>query len=67
MSRCWSCTASSTPTSGHEYRRADSRRRLIERIRAFLETSVICGTEQHTFAGEPKQYAGTPAETDTPF
>ena len=29
--------------------------------------SGICGTDKHTFAGETKQYAGTPAETDTPF
>ncbi len=29
--------------------------------------SGICGTDKHTFLGETKQYAGTPAETDTPF
>ena len=29
--------------------------------------SGICGTDKHTFMGETKQYAGTPAETDTPF
>ena len=66
-SRCWSCTASSTPTcrsarrtrssprcassagrwstcelagEGHEYRRADSRRTLVERIRDFLVAHV---------------------------
>lgn len=32
-----------------------------------IEMSGICGTDKHTFAGETKQYAGTPAETDTPF
>jgi L-iditol 2-dehydrogenase len=32
-----------------------------------MEMSGICGTDKHTFAGETKQYAGTPAETDTPF
>ena len=32
-----------------------------------MEMSGICGTDKHTFLGETKQYAGTPAETDTPF
>ena len=32
-----------------------------------VEMSGICGTDKHTFRGETKQYAGTPAETDTPF
>src|SRR5918994_1764796 len=32
-----------------------------------MEMSGICGTDKHTFAGETKQYAGTPAESDTPF
>ena len=32
-----------------------------------VEMSGICGTDKHTFMGETKQYAGTPAETDTPF
>jgi len=32
-----------------------------------IEMSGICGTDKHTFLGETKQYAGTPAETDTPF
>ena len=32
-----------------------------------MEMSGICGTDKHTFAGETKQYAGTRAETDTPF
>ena len=32
-----------------------------------MEMSGICGTDKHTYAGETKQYAGTPAETDTPF
>jgi threonine dehydrogenase-like Zn-dependent dehydrogenase len=32
-----------------------------------VEMSGICGTDKHTYAGETKQYAGTPAETDTPF
>lgn len=32
-----------------------------------VEMSGICGTDKHTYLGETKQYAGTPAETDTPF
>jgi len=32
-----------------------------------IELSGICGTDKHTYQGETKQYAGTPAETDTPF
>jgi threonine dehydrogenase-like Zn-dependent dehydrogenase len=32
-----------------------------------IEMSGICGTDKHTYLGETKQYAGTPAETDTPF
>ncbi|MBI1351470.1 MAG: alcohol dehydrogenase catalytic domain-containing protein [Actinomycetales bacterium] len=32
-----------------------------------VEMSGICGTDKHTYQGETKQYAGTPAETDTPF
>ncbi len=32
-----------------------------------VELSGICGTDKHTFQGETRQYAGTPAETDTPF
>jgi L-iditol 2-dehydrogenase len=32
-----------------------------------MEMSGICGTDKHTYLGETKQYAGTPAETDTPF
>ena len=32
-----------------------------------VEYSGICGTDKHTYLGETKQYAGTPAETDTPF
>jgi len=32
-----------------------------------MEMSGICGTDKHTYQGETKQYAGTPAETDTPF
>ena len=32
-----------------------------------MELSGICGTDKHTYQGETKQYAGTPAETDTPF
>jgi len=32
-----------------------------------VELSGICGTDKHTYQGETKQYAGTPAETDTPF
>lgn len=31
------------------------------------ELSGICGTDKHTFRGEVKQYAGTPAEMSTPF
>ena len=27
-----------------------------------VEMSGICGTDKHTFLGETKQYAGTPAE-----
>jgi len=32
-----------------------------------IELSGICGTDKHTYQGETKQYAGTEAETDTPF
>jgi len=32
-----------------------------------MEMSGICGTDKHTYEGKSKQYAGTPAETDTPF
>jgi threonine dehydrogenase-like Zn-dependent dehydrogenase len=32
-----------------------------------IEMSGICGTDKHTYQGETKQYAGTVAETDTPF
>ena len=32
-----------------------------------IEMSGICGTDKHTYLGETKQYAGTAAETDTPF
>lgn len=32
-----------------------------------MEMSGICGTDKHTFEGRSKQYAGTTAETDTPF
>jgi len=32
-----------------------------------MEMSGICGTDKHTFEGRSKQYAGTAAETDTPF
>jgi threonine dehydrogenase-like Zn-dependent dehydrogenase len=32
-----------------------------------IEMSGICGTDKHTYLGETKQYAGTPAESDTPF
>jgi L-iditol 2-dehydrogenase len=32
-----------------------------------MELSGICGTDKHTYQGETKQYAGTAAETDTPF
>jgi threonine dehydrogenase-like Zn-dependent dehydrogenase len=32
-----------------------------------VEMSGICGTDKHTYQGETKQYAGTAAETDTPF
>ena len=32
-----------------------------------IELSGICGTDKHTYLGQSKQYAGTPAETDTPF
>lgn len=32
-----------------------------------VEMSGICGTDKHTYLGETRQYAGTPAETDTPF
>ena len=32
-----------------------------------VEMSGICGTDKHTYQGETKQYAGTPAETDTPW
>jgi len=36
-------------------------------VRRQVEMVGICGTDKHTYAGETKQYAGTPAETDTPF
>ncbi|MEM7537334.1 MAG: zinc-binding dehydrogenase [Chloroflexota bacterium] len=32
-----------------------------------VEMCGICGTDKHTWRGETKQYAGTEAETDTPF
>ncbi len=32
-----------------------------------MEMSGVCGTDKHTFEGRSKQYAGTTAETDTPF
>ena len=32
-----------------------------------LEMCGICGTDKHTFRGETVQYAGTPAESHTPF
>jgi Alcohol dehydrogenase GroES-like domain len=32
-----------------------------------LEMCGICGTDMHTFRGETVQYAGTPAESHTPF
>ena len=32
-----------------------------------MELSGICGTDKHTYLGQSKQYAGTEAETDTPF
>jgi threonine dehydrogenase-like Zn-dependent dehydrogenase len=32
-----------------------------------MEMSGVCGTDKHTYEGRSKQYAGTPAETDTPF
>jgi threonine dehydrogenase-like Zn-dependent dehydrogenase len=32
-----------------------------------IEMSGICGTDKHTYLGETKQYAGTPAESETPF
>lgn len=32
-----------------------------------LEMCGICGTDKHTFKGETTQYAGTPAESHTPF
>jgi D-arabinose 1-dehydrogenase-like Zn-dependent alcohol dehydrogenase len=32
-----------------------------------LEMCGICGTDKHTFRGETAQYAGTPAESHTPF
>jgi len=32
-----------------------------------MELSGICGTDKHTYLGQSKQYAGTKAETDTPF
>lgn len=32
-----------------------------------MEYSGICGTDKHTYQGETKQYAGTPAECETPF
>jgi len=32
-----------------------------------MELSGICGSDKHTYLGQSKQYAGTAAETDTPF
>jgi len=32
-----------------------------------MEMAGICGTDKHTYRGENVQYAGTPAETSTPF
>ena len=32
-----------------------------------IEMSGICGTDKHTYLGETKQYAGTAAESETPF
>ena len=32
-----------------------------------MEMAGICGTDKHTYRGENVQYAGTPAETRTPF
>jgi threonine dehydrogenase-like Zn-dependent dehydrogenase len=32
-----------------------------------VEMCGICGTDKHTWRGETKQYAGTPAESDTPY
>jgi L-iditol 2-dehydrogenase len=32
-----------------------------------LEMCGICGTDKHTFRGETTQFAGTPAESHTPF
>ncbi len=32
-----------------------------------VEMCGICGTDKHTWRGETKQYAGTEAESDTPF
>jgi D-arabinose 1-dehydrogenase-like Zn-dependent alcohol dehydrogenase len=32
-----------------------------------LEMCGLCGTDKHTFLGETVQYAGTPAESHTPF
>ena len=32
-----------------------------------VEMCGVCGTDKHTWRGETKQYAGTEAESDTPF
>lgn len=32
-----------------------------------VEMCGICGTDKHTWHGETRQYAGTEAESDTPF
>lgn len=32
-----------------------------------MELAGICGTDKHTYKGEVRQFAGTPAETTTPF
>jgi threonine dehydrogenase-like Zn-dependent dehydrogenase len=32
-----------------------------------MELSGVCGTDKHTYQGETKQYAGTEAESETPF
>lgn len=46
----------------YPYPHVDDHAMVIE-----LEMCGICGTDKHTFRGETVQYAGTPAESHTPF
>ena len=41
----------------------------VDEVSAVIELEMcgICGTDKHTFRGETTQFAGTPAESHTPF